>query len=168
MNRWQFLLLLLGSLCRVVPGTAQTAPSQWVSYDPASKTVTFALEAGAPGKAGPFNFNDLRTPLIGSTVEVETSSPLVVIAVVLDRCAPLTPTRAPLRSAPAMWWHAQSIVMRDLSRHTLDEWDGPPLVVIRPDVRQAPSLCGGDARQMIRAGYEAARSTPVLAGLRAG
>ena len=57
MNRLRFLLLSLGSLCWALPGTAQTAPSKWLSYDAATKTVTFALEAGAPGTAGPFNFN---------------------------------------------------------------------------------------------------------------
>ena len=55
MNRLR--LLLLGSVCWALPGTAQTAPSKWVSYDAATKTVTFALEAGAPGASGPFNFN---------------------------------------------------------------------------------------------------------------
>ena len=53
----KFLLLSLGSLCWAFPGTAQTAPSKWLSYDAATKTVTFDLEAGAPGIAGPFNFN---------------------------------------------------------------------------------------------------------------
>jgi hypothetical protein len=55
MNRWRFLLLSLGSLCWAFPGMAQTAPSNWVSYDAASKTVTFVLDAGAPGASGPFN-----------------------------------------------------------------------------------------------------------------
>ncbi len=57
MNRLRVLLLSLGSLCWALPGTAQTAPSKWLSYNAATKTVTFALEAGAPGTAGPFNFN---------------------------------------------------------------------------------------------------------------
>jgi sulfocyanin len=57
MHRLRYLLLSLGSLCWAVPGTAQTAPSKPLSYDAASKTVTFALMAGAPGTAGPFNFN---------------------------------------------------------------------------------------------------------------
>lgn len=30
---------------------------KWVSYDAGTKTVTFALEAGAPGATGPFNFD---------------------------------------------------------------------------------------------------------------
>jgi hypothetical protein len=61
MNRSRFPLLSFGSLCWAHPGTAQTAPSTWLSYDPATKTVTFALEAGAPGTAGPFNFNGYTT-----------------------------------------------------------------------------------------------------------
>jgi NTE family protein len=160
---------------------------------------------------GSSTFRDLQTPLVVSTVDVETASQLwwglsnlpnasiadavyascaipgllppgwvgdrlcmdggvadplalgalapladIVIAVVLDRGTSLPPSGAPLRPAPSMWWHAQSIVMRDLSRHTIEEWDGPPLLVIRPDLRQAHSLRGGDPRQMIRAGYEAA------------
>lgn len=40
---------------------APIAPSdsggKWVSYDAGTKTVTFALEAGAPGASGPFNFD---------------------------------------------------------------------------------------------------------------
>ena len=76
MNRLRLLLLSLGSLCWALPGTAQTAPSQPLSYDAATKTVTFALEAGAPGKAGPFNFNGYSnggatlTVPPGSTVEL--------------------------------------------------------------------------------------------------
>jgi NTE family protein len=161
---------------------------------------------------GNITFRDLTTPLIVSTVDVETASPLwwglsslpdasiadavyascampgllppglvgdrlcmdggvldplalgalapladLVIAVVLDRGASPPSSAAPFRPAPSMWWHAQSIVMRDLSRHTIQEWDGPPLLVIRPDLQQAHSIRGGDSRQMIQAGYEAAR-----------
>jgi hypothetical protein len=57
MNRLRFLVLSLGSVCWAFPGTAQTAPSKGLSYDAATKTVTFALEAGASGTSGPFNFN---------------------------------------------------------------------------------------------------------------
>jgi sulfocyanin len=57
MNHFGLLLLSLGSLCWAIPATAQTAPSKPLSYDAATKTVTFALEAGAPGTAGPFNFD---------------------------------------------------------------------------------------------------------------
>ena len=40
------------------PAKAATADSQRVTYDAATKTVTFALVAGAPGSTtGPFNFN---------------------------------------------------------------------------------------------------------------
>jgi NTE family protein len=160
---------------------------------------------------GDRTFRDLGTPLVVSTVDVETASPLwwgltnlpdvsvadavyascaipgllppgrvrdrlcmdggvldplalgavapladLVIAVVLDHGSSLPQVRALSRAAPSLWWHAQSIVMRDLSRHTLEGWDGPPLVVIRPDLRQVHSLRGGDPRQVIRAGYEAA------------
>ncbi len=49
-----FWLAALGWAPRVL---AQTQHHQLVSYDPATNTVTFALEAGAPGSAGPFNFD---------------------------------------------------------------------------------------------------------------
>ena len=39
-------------------GAASAQPgSQWLSFDAATNTVTFQLAAGAPGAAGPFNFN---------------------------------------------------------------------------------------------------------------
>jgi hypothetical protein len=69
-------------------------------------------------------------------------------------CSSLPEVRPLTRAAPSLWWHAQSIVMGDLSRHTLEGWDGPPLVVIRPDLRQVHSLRGGDPRKLIRAGYK--------------
>jgi sulfocyanin len=56
MNRWGFFLLWLGNLWSL-PGQAQTAPSSRLSYDSATKTLTFDLEAEAPGAAGPFGFN---------------------------------------------------------------------------------------------------------------
>jgi NTE family protein len=157
-------------------------------------------------------FRDLSTPLVVSTVEVESAAPLwwglsslpdtsvadavyascampgllppgrvagrlcmdggvvdplglgalapladLVIAVVLEGGASLPSARSARCPAPFLWWHAQSIVMRDLSRQTIKRWDGPPLVVIRPDLRQIHSLRGGDPEEMIRAGYEAAR-----------
>lgn len=159
---------------------------------------------------GDTTFRELRTPLVVSTVDVETASPLwwgltglpdasiadavyascampgllppgrvsnrlcidggvldplalgavapladLVIAVVLDSGSSPPPGRA-LGGAPSLWWHAQSMVMRDLSRHTIEQWDGPPLVVIRLDLRKVHSLRGGNPRQVIRAGYEGA------------
>ena len=82
MNRLRFLLLSLGSLCWALPGTAQTAPSQQLSYDAATKTVTFALEAGAPGAAGPFNFNGYTNG--AATLMVPASSKVVMNFVNLD------------------------------------------------------------------------------------
>jgi NTE family protein len=80
----------------------------------------------------------------------------LVIAVVLDGGSSSPPPRAVPGAASSLWWHAQSIVMRGLSRHTIEGWGGPPLVVIRPDLRQVHSLRGGNPQQVIRAGYEAA------------
>jgi hypothetical protein len=40
MNRLRILLFSLGSLCRAITGTARSAPSQPLSYDAATKTVT--------------------------------------------------------------------------------------------------------------------------------
>lgn len=160
---------------------------------------------------GDITFRGLKAPLVVSTVEVETATPLwwgaaglpdasvaaavyascampgllppgrvrdrlcmdggvrdplalgavapladLVIAVVLDGGSSPSPARSFAHGAPSLWWHAQSIVMRDLSRHTIEEWGGPPLLVIRPDLRKVHSLDGGDPRQVIRAGYEAA------------
>ena len=82
MNRSRSLVLALGSLCWALPGTAQTAPSKWLSYDAATKTVTFALEAGASGTAGPFNFNGYANGT--ATLVVPASSTVVMNFVNLD------------------------------------------------------------------------------------
>jgi sulfocyanin len=85
MSRSGFLLLALGSLCRASLGTAQTAPSKPLSYDAATKTVTFALEAGAqsgPGAAGPFNFNGYANG--AATLAVPPGSTVVMNFVNLD------------------------------------------------------------------------------------
>jgi len=44
------------------------ADSQWLKYDAATKTVTFALVAGAPGGGGPFNFNGYTSGAAALTV----------------------------------------------------------------------------------------------------
>jgi sulfocyanin len=82
MNRLGFLLFSLGSLCWASPGTAQTAPSQPLSYNAATKTVTFALEAGAPGASGPFNFNGYTSG--AATLVVLPGSTVVMNFVNLD------------------------------------------------------------------------------------
>jgi sulfocyanin len=82
MNRLGFLLFSLGSLCWASPGTAQTAPSKPLSYNAATKTVTFALEAGAPGASGPFNFNGYTSG--AATLVVLPGSTVVMNFVNLD------------------------------------------------------------------------------------
>jgi sulfocyanin len=82
MNRLRLLLLSLGSLCWAFPGTAQTAPSKGLSYDAATNTVTFALEAGAPGTSGPFNFNGYTSG--AATLVVPPGSTVVMNFVNLD------------------------------------------------------------------------------------
>ena len=82
MNRLRSLLFSIGSLCWAVPGTAQTAPSKWVTYDAASKTVTFALEAGAPGMSGPFNFNGYTNG--AATLTVPAGSTVIMNFVNMD------------------------------------------------------------------------------------
>lgn len=82
MNHFRFLLLSLGSLCWAFPGTAQTAQSSGLSYNAATKTVTFALQAGAPGTAGPFNFNGYTNG--GATLVVPAASIVVINFVNLD------------------------------------------------------------------------------------
>ena len=82
MNRLNLLLLALGGLCWASPGAAQTAPSPQLSYDAATKTVTFALEAGAPGTAGPFNFDGYTNG--AATLVVPAGSTVVMNFVNLD------------------------------------------------------------------------------------
>jgi NTE family protein len=162
---------------------------------------------------GDRTFRDLRTPLVVSTVDVQSSAalwwgtaalpdvpvadavyascampgllppglvcgrlcmdggvldPLVlravapladlVIAVVLDGSTPAGRETGTMAGAPTLWWHAQAIVTRDLGRYTLAQWDGPPLILIRPEVHDAHPIRGGDPARLIEAGYEAARS----------
>jgi NTE family protein len=158
-------------------------------------------------------FHDLRTPLVVSTVNVESSAPLwwgtaalpdvpvadavyascampgllppglvggrlcmdgavldplalravapladLVIAVVLDSSSPAGRATTTMAAAPTLWWQAQAIATRDLGRHTLARWDGPPLIVIRPKLHDAHPIRGGDPARLTAAGYEAARS----------
>jgi sulfocyanin len=49
-------LALVASVGWTTAGAATGAPP-WVSWDAATKTVTFTLEAGAPASSGPFNFD---------------------------------------------------------------------------------------------------------------
>jgi sulfocyanin len=78
-------LLVSLSFCWAVPGAAQTAPLQWVSYDTATKTVTFALDAGARGTAGPFNFNGYTN---GAATLVVPASSTVIMNFVNDDGTP--------------------------------------------------------------------------------
>ena len=82
MNRLSLLLFSLGSLCWALPVTAQNGPSKPLSYDAATKTVTFALEAGAPGASGPFNFNGYTNG--GATLVVPPGNTVVMNFVNLD------------------------------------------------------------------------------------
>jgi sulfocyanin len=82
MNWLTLSLLSFGLLGRASSGTAQTAPSKTLSYDAATKTVTFALQAGAPGSAGPFNLNGYSNG--GATLVVPASSSVVIDFVNLD------------------------------------------------------------------------------------
>jgi plastocyanin len=82
MNRSKLLLLSLGSLCWALPGMAQTAPAKGLTYDATKNAVTFALEAGAPGKSGPFNFNGYTNG--GATLVVPPGSAVSMNFVNLD------------------------------------------------------------------------------------
>ena len=82
----------------------------------------------------------------------------LVIAVVLDsNPAPALGT-ARMSAAPTLWWHAHTMVARDLSRHMLAGWDGPPLLLVRPELRNVHPLRGADPEWLVDAGYEAARA----------
>jgi NTE family protein len=65
--------------------------------------------------------------------------------------------KAPPEGA-SLWWGAQTLVMRDLTRHLLRNWDGSPMQVIRPQLRGVEVLKVEDPERVIRAGYEAAWS----------
>jgi len=128
---------------------------------------------------GTSTFQDLRTPLVVSTVDgggcgicllrdarapaaglvggrlcmdggvldplaLQAVAPLadLVIAVVLEGSAPGRATTT-MAAAPTIWWQAQAMVTRDLGRYTLAYWDGPPLIVIRPEVHDAHPIRGG-------------------------
>jgi sulfocyanin len=79
MYRSGFLLPSLGALCWALTATAQTTTSKPLSYDEATKTVTFALQAGAqpaPGSLGSFNFNGYSKG--AATLSVPPSSKIVM------------------------------------------------------------------------------------------
>jgi sulfocyanin len=65
---------LVASIGGVAAGAP--APSPWVSYDAATRTVTFKLEAGAPGSNGPFNFDGYTSG--GATLVVPAGSHVVM------------------------------------------------------------------------------------------
>jgi sulfocyanin len=85
MNRSAFLLLTLCCLCWAHVAHAQAAPSKDLTYDAATKTVTFALKAGAPpapGASGSFNFNGYSSG--AATLVVPPSAKIVMNFVNLD------------------------------------------------------------------------------------
>jgi sulfocyanin len=69
------LALAVAIVCCATPGSAHT-PAKWVSYNAAAKTVTFTLEAGAPGSSGPFNFDGYTNG--GATLVVPPQSTVVM------------------------------------------------------------------------------------------
>ena len=177
-----------------------------------------ALYRGAPLRElcaelfGRTTFRQLRTPLVVSSVDVETAVPLwwgaaswpdvpvadavyascampgllppgrvcgricvdggvldplairgvgpladLVIAVALDGATAPARETTTMSTAPTLWWHAQRVVTHDVARHTLARWDGPPLLVIRPELRDVYPLRRSDPSKVIAAGYKAAR-----------
>jgi hypothetical protein len=85
MIRPKFFLFSLCGLCWALGGAAQAAPSGSLSYDAAMRTVTFALQAGAPpapGASGSFNFNGYSKG--AATLLVPPSSTVVMNFVNLD------------------------------------------------------------------------------------
>ena len=67
------------------PGNKAVSPGQWYSYDAATNTVTFKLEAGAPGSSGPFNFNGYTN---GAATLVVPAKSTVVMSFVNDDGTP--------------------------------------------------------------------------------
>jgi NTE family protein len=82
----------------------------------------------------------------------------LVIVVSLDRSAPRAASVVGRTGGSGLWWHAQAMVMRNVSRYELAFWSGPPLLVIRPDLRDVHTVRVGDPARVIEAGYEAARA----------
>ena len=85
MTRLGLLLLTLGCLCWARTASAQTATTKPLSYNAATNTVTFALQAGAPptaGGKGSFNFNGYSSG--AATLVVPPSSKIVMNFVNLD------------------------------------------------------------------------------------
>jgi sulfocyanin len=58
------------------PDTRADSGSKWLSYDARTNTVTFELEAGAPGGNGPFNFDGYTSG--GATLVVPPKSTVVM------------------------------------------------------------------------------------------
>ncbi len=82
-----------------------------------------------------------------------------IIVVELSPTRSITARRPTSHPASSLWWTAQALVIQDLTRHLLREWDGPPIQVIRPMLRGVEVLTVTDPAQVIQAGYEAALST---------
>ncbi|HEY8105387.1 MAG TPA: sulfocyanin-like copper-binding protein [Gemmatimonadales bacterium] len=101
MDRFETFLVALATVGWAPVGYAQTAPAgasaasapgntaasagQWYSYDAATNTVTFKLEAGAPGRSGPFNFNGYTN---GAATLVVPANSKVVMSFVNDDGTP--------------------------------------------------------------------------------
>jgi sulfocyanin len=60
----------------IVVAVATRRQGDWVSYDAGSNTVTFKLVAGAPGSAGPFNFDGYSNG--GATLVVPSKSTVIM------------------------------------------------------------------------------------------
>jgi sulfocyanin len=93
------LALAVAIVCWPTPGSAQT-PAKWVSYNAAAKTVTFTLEAGAPGSNGPFNFDGYTNG--GATLVVPPQSTVVMNFINHDgtpHSAELIPDQDPMPNA---------------------------------------------------------------------
>ena len=80
---------------------------------------------------------------------------IIVVELGQVRTAASPPARP---RASSVWWSAQAMVIRDLTRRLLSEWDGPPLQVIRPVLRGVEVLTVADPVRVINAGYSAALS----------
>jgi len=81
-----------------------TAPSdsggKWLSYDERTKTVTFALDAGAPSATGPFNFDGYSQ---GSATLVVPPNSKVVMNFVNKDGTPIVPRSSPIPTRCRTW-----------------------------------------------------------------
>ena len=130
------------------PGPGGTTVSR-LSYDPATNTVTFALEAGAPGTAGPFNFNGYTNG--GATLVVPPKSTVVMNFVNHDGTPHSAEVIADAEPMPNMGGDPAipRAYTRDVTQGIASGWDRCH-TVHRPGDRDLPDLLRSPGARHLR------------------